>query len=239
MTDLVTLMQQALIERLNTDTTREKIEKAADELIDDAIRETFKSYGDVGKKLKEVLVATIIPTGDLDDFPRYNQFVTDRIKAKAHAFCDERLAKVIDAEMAEIFGEIPERPTLTWLIDTFKAEIYKEANDGRGFPDGLTLDIVRDGNFFTNITLETHGNNSKKYEFGISHCEHRDDTSHGDIYTLTINGGSVKQSNGNDRYWGFEKVLYNLNHMKADLVLDKGTDDDDYDLELEDPRDDE
>ena len=72
MTDLVTLMQQALIERLNTDATREKIEKAADELIDDAIRETFKSYGDVGKKLKEVLVATIIPTGDLDDFPRLN-----------------------------------------------------------------------------------------------------------------------------------------------------------------------
>ena len=55
------------------------LSKYADKLIDDCAQDVLRSYGDVGKAVKEALTKAIMPNiDDLSDFPSYHDFVTKR-----------------------------------------------------------------------------------------------------------------------------------------------------------------
>lgn len=55
----------------------------------------------------------------MGDLPVYHEFVMNRLKLAAQNFYDQRLTEVMDAELKEVFSELPEKLTLSWVIEQF------------------------------------------------------------------------------------------------------------------------
>lgn len=214
------------------------VEKSVNNLIDNAVEEVFRSYGDVGKAIKKHLTAALTPNlDDMSDFPRYHDFVMNRMKLAAKDFYDQRLADVLDKELKEIMSELPERVTLSWILEKFiesKVESLREDGGFEGF--NHTLIIERSHGSFTRIYFDIEERKEKyecAYSFAIINHSKELPDNEGQVYSAKIDCDEVTKRGNKNLCFGvtynFDKILFNLYALEGRIVMDKGFDADDYD----------
>lgn len=228
---------QLLQQKIQAGVVEQQVSKAVDSLIADAVESVFRSYGDVGKAIKEQLSNALIPNLDeMSDFPRYHDFVMNRVKLAAKDFYDQRLAEALDKELKEIMSEVPERVTLSWILEEFRkakqSESYMESG-GEGYNHTLIIEHDRS---FTNVYFDVEENKEKyqcHYRFAISNHRNEFPENEGEIYSAEIDGEETEARKKRKVCfgvtYGFDKILFNIYAMKGRIVMDKGFYADDYD----------
>jgi len=111
------MFAEILFSRIQNGAIEQAVTKHVDALIVKATEDVFSSYSEVGKAIKAAMTKAIIPQLEsIGDLPVYHDFVTNRLKLAAQNFYDERLTAVLDKELEEVFTELPEEITLSWLV---------------------------------------------------------------------------------------------------------------------------
>jgi hypothetical protein len=224
-------------ERLASGLLEQEIAKNIDALIVETARGIFQSHNEVGKQIKEKMKEAILPgLNSIGDFPTYHEFVMNRIKIAAKGFHDARLADVVDAELKEVFSEIPEQITLSWMVKKLVNHASQYGSD-----DHITL-IIEDWsdkyswakpNENISVYLDDEQNKPKL------HCDFKLDLRlDKDSGLYDISGILVDEKKPGERLaignlYGYEKILFNIYAMKGKVSLDNGLDADDYETECE------
>lgn len=226
-----------LHERIQGGALQLAISKHVDKLIESAASDALASYGEVGKAIKAQLTKAIMPQIEaIGDLPVYHDFVMNRIKLAAQDFYDSRLTAAVDAELKEVFSEIPERTTLSWLV---KKVVEKAGEDSGG--EHITLIIEDKGAEWSwskpgdSIMLYLDADEDvekRNCEFDI-HLSKNKVTGNYDILGIRIKGEKPGDRLSVGRIYNIEKVLFNLYAMKGQIELDEGLDTDDYDTAVE------
>lgn len=217
---------QILQKRIQEGALEKAITEKVDRMIDDVVSDAFRSYGDIAKSMKEAITASITPNlNELGRFPSYHHFVMQSLNAAVTRFHDEKLQAVIDQEMQELFSELPEELTLSWVIEQIKEQIKSDDDEERDGHD-LTLIIDGDGSF-------THLYISKEPDQNKWECEYQIDTRNGEIYSVKVDGKESSKSVCVGPLYHFEKAIFNAYVMRANLTLDKGRCSSDYDTYVE------
>ncbi|SHO54373.1 hypothetical protein [Vibrio quintilis] len=213
------ILQQRIQEGIVEKTIIEKV----DQMIEKCVSDAFSSYSEIAKSIKETITKSIKPDmKELDDFPVYHQFVMQNIRAAVTRFQDERLQEVLDKEMQDIFEQLPEDLTLSWLLD----EVRRKNDDEEHDDSEMTLHINGDGSFtHIYISIEPDKNNWE--------CEYQIDLHNGEIYSVKIDDKDMSKAICVGPLYRFEKILFNAYAMKAKLTLDKGISASDYDTYIE------
>ncbi|MCH7421270.1 hypothetical protein [Shewanella sp. MM_2022_3] len=214
---------QVLQQRIQSGALEQAIGKYADKLIDDAARDCFQSYGDVGKVLKEQFAKAIMPQLEsIADLPTYNEYVTNRLKLATQQFYDNRLAAILDKELNELLTELPEQITLSWLVQKVIAE-SREYNDD--YEGEITLIIEEDNTYgkFAQIYLDKESDRSKRDCKYNLHMHQDKESGKWEIIGLRVDGHKAGEQLSMGRQYGFEKILFNVYAMKGQIEFDEGT----------------
>jgi hypothetical protein len=219
-----TVLQQ----KIQSGALEQALSKYADKLIDDCAQDVLRSYGDVGKAVKEALTKAIMPhIDDLTDFPSYHDFVAKRLRMAASEFYDQRLAEVLDKEISEIMSELPEEITLSWVIDAVRKSITGYG-EGEHMDEEMTL-IIEDSSYgYRHIYI------GKEADMEKYRCEyHLNLDKEGCIYSMKIDEDDVKAKKCVGPFYGAERKLMAAYAMKAKVNLDHGEYPHNYDLVIE------
>lgn len=238
-TTVQALFAQILHSRIQAGAVEEAITKRVDSLINSVADDVFSRYSDVNKALKDAMTKAIVPQLEsIGDLPVYHDFVINRLKLAANNFYDQRLAAVVDAELKEIFTELPEQITLSWLID----QLIEDAKDSDGDYEGQITLIVRDtgdeyswskSGDYVDVYLDTEPDKSQRdCEFDL-HLTLDKKTGKYNLLGLRVKGKEAGEQLSFGRIYKYEKILFNLYTMKSLIDLDKGLDADDYDTSFE------
>lgn len=202
--------------------------KYADKLIDDCAQDVLRSYGDVGKAVKEALTKAIMPNiDDLSDFPSYHDFVIKRLRMAATEFYDQRLAKVLDKEIQELMSELPDEITLSWVLDAVRKSIT-QYGEGDHVYEEMTLIIEESSYGYRHIYI------GKEADMDKYRCEYQLDLDkEGCIYSMKIDEDNVKSKKCVGPFHGAERKLMAAYAMKSKVILDQGEHPHDYDLIIE------
>lgn len=217
-----------LQQRIQSGALEQALGKYADKLIDDCAQDVLRSYGDVGKAVKDALTKAIMPQIDsIADFPCYHDFVTKRLRMAATEFYDQRLAEVLDKEIQEIMNELPEEITLSWLIDVVRKSIT-QYGEGDHVDEEMTLIIEESSYGYRHIHI------GKEAGMDKYRCEYQIDIDkEGCIYSMKIDEGDVKRKKCVGPFYGAERKLMAAYAMKSKVNLDQGEYPHNYDLVIE------
>lgn len=238
-TTVQALFAHILHSRIQAGAVEEAVTKRVDSVINSVADDVFSRYSDVSKALKEAMTKAIVPQLEsIGDLPVYHDFVINRLKLAANNFYDQRLAAVVDSELKEIFTELPEQITLSWLVEKL---IEDAKSDDGDYEDRITL-IVRDkgdeyawskSGDYVYVYLDKEADKSERdCEFDL-HLSRNRQTGKYDLLGLRINGKKAGEQLSVGRIYKYEKLLFNLYAMKGLIDLDKGLDADDYDTSFE------
>lgn len=218
---------QVLSQRIQSGAVEQAIAKQVDKLIEDAASDCMRSYSDFGKALKEQFSKAIMPALDsISDLPTYHEYVTNRLKLATQNFYDNRLAVVLDKELADLLTEVPEEITLSWLVEQLVSEVKGDEYEGE-----ITLIIEEDRSYgsFRNIYLDKHANCSKRdCEYDL-HLHLDKDSGKWEIIGLRVDGKKAGDKLSVGKLYNMDKILFNVYAMKGKIDLDCGTDAEDYD----------
>lgn len=217
-----------LQQKIQNGALEQAIGKYADKLIDSCAEDVLKSYGDVGKAIKEALAKAITPhLEDLADFPPYHDFVAKRLRMAATNFYDQRLAEVLDKELTEIMGEMPQEITLSWIIDAVRTSIIGYSG-GDHVDEYMTLIIEGSPHDYRQIYI---GKEEGMEKYRCEYQVHID--KEGCIYSMKIDGDDLKNKKCAGPFYSAERKLMAAYAMKAKVILDEGGDPYNYDLVIE------
>jgi hypothetical protein len=216
---------QVLSQRIQSGAVEQAIIRQVDKLIEDAASDVFRSYGDVGKAIKEQFAKAVMPNlKEIGDIPTYHQFVTQRLKMSVQNFYDNRIAQVIDKEMADLLEEIPEQLNLSWFVQKL-LNSAKESRD-EDYEGQITLNIEHDGKWL-HISMDKE-QNKEKYRCAYRIDARKDDDGQYRIYAAKIDDESIATSKIIGPFYSFEKILMHVYALKGSIIADKGFNPDDY-----------
>ncbi len=220
---------QVLQQKIQSGALEIALAKQADKLIEDCASDVLRSYGDVGKAVKEAMTKAMMPNlDDLADFPKYHDFVMKRLRIAAQSFCDQRLTEVLDKELADIMATLPEQITLSSLLKIVADSIREHSDPGDHCDEQMTLIIENSSYGYRHIFIGKESGKTKH------DCEYRVDIDEdGAIYSMRIDGSEMKNCKFAGPFYNFERLMMNLYAMKGKLVLDYGDDPYSYDLIIE------
>lgn len=219
---------QVLSQCIQSGAVEQAITKYVDKLIDDAAKDVFQSYNDVGKALKEQFAKAIMPRLEsIADLPTYHEFVTNRLKLATQQFYDTRLAQVLEKEMQELLTEVPEQITLSWLVEQVVNSVKEDNYEGN-----ITL-IIRPTFDFSDTSMSVfidkhEGRSERDCQYDM-HLSLDKDSKKWSIIGISINGKKPGDKLCMGRMYNFDKIIFNIFAMKGLVDLDCGTDADDYD----------
>ena len=218
-----------LNEKIQAGALEEAIIKKVDSLIEDTADNVFRSYSDLGKALKEKMTKAIMPQLEkMDDLPTYHDFVLNRMKVAAQGFYDSRLTEVLDKEFAEIMAEVPEKITLSYIVES----LLKEAQEDSEYEGEITLIIEEDnyssGGRWLSVYIDKEADQDKHSCAFDLHLSKDKSTGKYDILGIKVDGKKPGEHLSIGRLYKMEKILFNVYAMKGSIELDQGVDADDY-----------
>ena len=218
-----------LNEKIQAGALEVAISKKVDSLIEDTAENVFRSYSDLGKALNEKMTKAIMPQIEsLDDLPTYHDFVLNRLKTAAQGFYDSRLTEVLDKEFAEILAEVPEKITLSYIVNS----LLEEAQ-GDNEPEGEITLIINEDNHsndgrWLSVYIDKEAD-KEKYNCAFDlHLSKDKETGKYEILSIKVDDKKAGESLAMGRLYNMEKILFNVYAMKGQIELDQGLDADDY-----------
>ncbi|MDQ0091644.1 hypothetical protein J2T12_005084 [Paenibacillus anaericanus] len=212
---LANLKEEGYVEKI--------VKKQLEETISDIVRDSFRSYSEFGKGLKEAVNNQLQINLDKLDIPSYNQVVLNVIKGELERSVHEEGAKLIQEQIQELLGTGKQEYTLSELI--------KEMVE-----DDLKLDEL-DYEDYKEITVHVE----QKYGNTYVYFDPEEDKSwHECKYMIALNeDGTVWRSEISDKkfdnrvimggLYGLEATMFKMWTRKAKLIIDK------YETEFSNP----
>lgn len=228
------MFAKVLHQRIQSGALEAAIAKQVDSLISETAKNALESYSEVGKKVKQLLTDSILPQIDrIDNLPNYHEFVVNRMRAAAQQFYDTKLQEALDKELSEIFTEIPEKVTLSWVVaEIVKSVQQDDFNESRDFD--LPMLIERDGSFIHiyihDESDEPRAKHNYKYQL---HLMADRKTGENELYSLKADDTKAGAKLSFGSVYRLEKVLFHLYALRGHIELDKGTNPDSYERYVE------
>lgn len=216
---------QVLQQRIQSGAVEQAIIKHVDKLIESAAEDVFRSYGDVGKAIKDQFAKAVMPNlKEIGDIPTYHHFVTQRLKMSVQNFYDNRIAQVIDKEMTDLLEELPDQINLSWLVDKLVSSAKESREDE--YEGQIALNIEHDGRWL-HISMDKESG-KERYRCAYRIDARKDDNGQYKIYSAKIDDEDVRTSKIVGPFYNFEKIIMNAYALKGSIVADNGFDPDDY-----------
>jgi hypothetical protein len=247
-------LQQLLTERVtlfaDSDRPLEIIDKAVEEMFKDVIKDAFRSYGDMGKAVKEAIAAAMpANVSDIFELTRYNALIADALKQRWHQAAVEstlldRATAAIDEVLSDkyVAGEVSLRKLFEAFIEHYKdeaADNHWEAPDIR----------FRDGSIGNSRYLHIHfdedpegGGGRRRSDYQLGHALHvaldeertegpdhfRQIVQVGRVYAAQLDYKKIAVDMQIRNEW--ERILASLYFGNAKLLIDCGPDEFSYGL---------
>lgn len=234
------MFTKILNKKLEEGVLEKAIEQSVDKLMKDSVETVFRSYGDLGDKLKKIITAAITPNiENLSDFPKYHEMVMQRMRLAAQDFHDTKLKECLDKELKDIMEELPEKVTLSWLLNKLGES---SLSDEFASELEMTLIIERSSSNYIYIAFDPESNVSKyscKYRMQLSPFKRKEgeEAQEGDEnkyvpFALHANGDEYHKNRATGvklgTYYQMEKILFNIYAMGGCIEMDQGLDSADY-----------
>ncbi|MBD1583459.1 hypothetical protein [Pseudoalteromonas sp. S16_S37] len=226
------MFSRILNERIQAGALEKAIEEKVDGLINSTADSVFRSYSDLGKAIEKQLTKAIMPALDsLDDLPVYHDFVTNRLKLAAQSFYDERLKDVLDKELQQVFSEVPEQLTLSYIVE----KIVENAREYE--PEGeITLHIkpLISGSDSLIIGIDKEADESSFSCDYRLHLSKRKESGNYEMLSLSVGDNDSDKRLCAGRLYNIDKILFNVYAMKGEIIVDQGIDACDYETSWSD-----
>lgn len=238
------MFTKILSKKLEEGVLEKAIEHNVDKLMKDAVESVFRSYGDIGGKLKEVITAAVTPNIEkLSDFPQYHEMVMQRMRVAAQDFHDTRLKEHLDKELKEIMEELPEQVTLSWLLN----QVGEGAiSDDYASEVEMTLHIEQSSGNYLHIAFDPEACVDKyrcKYRMQLKPFERKEgeEAQKGDEdkyvpFAMYMDGNDYSKTKAVGvklgTYYKVEKILFNIYAMGGCIEMDQGIESSDYETDF-------
>jgi hypothetical protein len=230
--DLGEAIHRVLNDRLAGDYVEKRIEQSVDKLINETIEDTFRSYGDIGKRIKEIITSSVVK--DLESFtvmPEFTQSVSNALTQAVAAVHQEEVAKYLNMLIKEITEVDPELETFEKMLQSILKEYSEDTSCHCGDEVDLDLSIVVDDDRIRNFTWATVEFNQAPHEERIKLriYRYKDDPENSyKISSLFIAGVQVDKAMAIRRLTNVERALLAIYRKDGRLVMDNDLDADDY-----------
>jgi len=202
------------------------VEKRLKETMESIIDDTFRSYSDFGKNLKEYVGQNLNVNLSNLKLEGYNTLVLATVK--------EQLDKVITVQGIEkikeategILTDVKRDYKLSEIIELIKEDVDQ---DDIGYEDQITLVIDSSSSGYQHIYLDAE-EKDRKYS-----CDYQIDIDgEGKPYSIKLKDGNIDTKKILGGLYGLDRLLFKIYASGSKVVLDHGTDPEDYDLGLSD-----
>ena len=220
-------IQEMDIEKIITEKTQEVIKGTLESIISD----TFKSWSDFGKELKEKMSAELKINLKEIKLDEYNQVIIALLKqslkenATDNLYFKEKIDKLIK-QIAET--DIKPEYKLSEIVSLYKEEFNEDAQEDKIEEMYLKVDYDK---YSTRIYLDKQ---EVDYDFKAEVRFYIDNET-GKISNLHLEGDVTKgKSIYRNRIYGVDKLLYQIYLLGAKVIIDEKNCDLYYDLDDED-----
>lgn len=136
MTDLNTLVIEAVAATVTPELIRDKVQKHVDDIIKDALKESLSSYSETGKMIKAA-IGKALRVQDID-LPDYGFMVTQMVGALVKEHAAELIQGTLATDMAELLSIAPKTIKLSQIAKDMMDEIDDDSS-------GITVHLESPG----------------------------------------------------------------------------------------------
>ena len=222
MLDLNAIVQDTISNMDHEGTIKDLIEKKVSSTIESVIEASFREYSDFGKGLKEYVEESLNIDFNRLGIEGYHdhilKIIGGVIDAKLKGDSERKLKETLD----QIIVEAPKQIKLSEIISMMKEQYTEDASDADNRWENMTC-IVQDRNdaFFMYISLDSHPDKSKhSCAFRIGLHKNRSKDNVWEVFTISIDGKSMRDTMFAGPFYQTEKLLYQIHCFNSEFIVD-------------------
>lgn len=228
MIDLNKIVNNAMKNIESENYVEEVMEKAIKESIDSTINDLFGWDGKLEKQLKDGLEQKLeLNLGSLD-IQAYNKTMANIVDKKLNEIIRIQGAEKLQSEMDELLKSCKDSYNLSEIIKELKEEAREDLESCELEGSEISLHIDADGTLIF-IYFDTE-ENKEEYECKYRLVIHPETNK---LDSVEINETSFKEKVIMGMPYGVDGLLFKLYTGGAKIILDKGTEPENYDIEFE------
>jgi hypothetical protein len=207
-------VQAAIEEALAPATLRTKITELVGKVVDNALSDQFRSYGDFGKLVSAAIKTTIPHEVSINGAARFDHTLKQAIERRLATYNDQRMTEVLQPMLDSILEIPPAEIKLSKLVQDAKegwADHHRRDGDNE-----MTV-IVEQTSYGSRWVHMDPRTRRSKYEcqvrIGVSDSD-------GKMFGLKIDGQEVSKTLFAGDFYSFERDLFALFTRGAKLTVD-------------------
>lgn len=224
MINLNKIVNESLVKIETEGYVEQLVESTLKRTLKDVVEDTFRQYSDFGKNLEKHIKENININLDRLGIEGYNGLILTAIKEHLDAILTIHGVDKIKEAIDGMLKDVKEEYTLSEIIRSIKSEVDQE---DVGYDDILTLLIERSSSGYYHIYLDEE---EKDYKYSCDYQISIDNE--GKPYSIELKGKELDTKKVLGGLWGTDALLFKIYSSGAKIVLDHGTDPEDYDLHL-------
>ncbi|MBU3205169.1 hypothetical protein [Clostridium algidicarnis] len=202
------------------------VEKRLKETMESVIDDTFRSYSDFGKNLKEYVGQNLNVNLSNLGLEGYNTLVLAAVKEELDKTITMQGIEKIKQTAEEMLSSVKDEYTLSELIEKVKEGFCKEEYEYDEY-DKITLFIEDGSSGYKHIYLNEE-EEDRKYS-----CDYQIDINkEGKPYSIKLKGDEIDSKKILGGLYGLDKLLFKIYAHGSKIILDQGEDPEDYDTQF-------
>jgi hypothetical protein len=205
------------------------VQERMDKLLTDALDDMFRSYGDLGKILKEKVKDELKVDLEQVDFTVYREHLIRTTQQRVEALWDAQVQQAVDSSLGELLKEPPKELKLSELVELMKADRMEYEDE---WPEACSFELKRDRpdttcNFAMVYLDPEEGKSDYDCDFRV-HLKQDKDQAGWEPIALHLPDHKLKKGRFIGNLRGFERALFQLHAAGTVLLLDENQVDTDY-----------
>jgi hypothetical protein len=226
MNDLQNAVHASFANLVASGAVEKMIEEQLASTIQSVIKGSLREYSDFGKNIEAAVKKALNVNFDHLGLPGYNDFILKLIRANV----DAQMEQAINSNIAERMAELLAAPPAEIKFSEFLADFIEENTDDDGSNRGEQISLHIEKKY--NITWVAIDKDADTKEYS---CDVRfgvDDD--GKILSIRLGGKELEKSLFVGPLHGLEKKLFQIHAAGSKVILDQGTDAEDYETNYPD-----
>lgn len=213
---LVEMKKEGFVEQV----VKNRLEKTITEIVDDVFRE----WSDFGKNLKTYIEDNLNINLKNLGIEGYNKLVSLAVKEQLDKIITVQGIEKIKETTEEMLIDTKDTYNLSEIIEKLKDEEYKY-KDEYDFDENDTISLfIEKSGSFTHIYIDTE---EKDYKY---ECVYQIDLNEEKPYSIKLKGNEIDKNKILGGLYGLDRLLFKIYAHGSKIVLDNGTDPEDYDI---------
>lgn len=224
MIDLNKIVNDTLVEIERTGFVEQVVKKRLEKTITDIVDDVFKEWSDFGKNLKAYIENKLNINLENLGIEGYNTLVSLAVKEQLDKIITVQGIEKVKETIDKILIDTKDTYDLSDIIEKLKdgEYLYKDQYDFEE-DEKITLFIEKEG-YFTHIYLDTEEKDNKYL------CGYQINIKEEKPYSIKLKGREINKDTILDGLYGIDEFLFKIYAHGSKIVLDNGTDPEDYDI---------